>query len=281
MIIGGHVSSAGGILNALTRGQAQGFQTIQIHPTGPQSWAGPTVTDETATQFQASMAEYSIKSAFFHNIYLANFASPEERVWQGAIRISTQYLELAVKMGVSGVVTHVGSHKGSGFEAVLPDLAERLKRMLGEAPEGRFLIENTAGAGGSIGRTLVEIEQIIEAVGAPSDRLGVCIDTCHAFAAGIPLQTPEGWQAFMHEFQERLGMERLACMHLNDSKGAFDSNKDRHENIGDGMIGLEGFKHIVSDPRLKILPGIMEVPGLEGKGPDIANRERLEHLQST
>ena len=279
MIIGGHVSAAGGCLNALTRAQERGFKAIQIHPTGPQSWAGPTTTDSVAAEFKGRAPECGVDKAFFHNIYLANFASAEERVWQGAIRISVQYLELAHKMGVGGVVTHLGSHKGSGFEAVLPDLIARLQRMLAEAPAGRFLIENTAGAGGTIGRSLVEIEQIINGVGAPPERLGVCIDTCHAFASGIPIQTNEGWAGFMTEFEQRLGLKRLACMHLNDSKGEFDSNKDRHQNIGDGMIGLEGFRHIVTDSRLQDVPGIMEVPGVEHTGPDAANREKLEALQ--
>ena len=279
LTVGGHVSSAGGPLKALERGQALGFTGIQMHPTAPQSWAKPTVSDETAAEFKARMNEYGICSAFFHNIYLNNFATPLESGWHASIAISTAYLTLASKMGVSGTVTHLGSHKGAGMEIALPRITEGLKRVLAETPDDSiFTIENTAGAGGTIGRSLEEIQMIIDSLGDAKHRVSVCIDTCHAYASGIPIHTLEGFNIFMAEFEQRLGLQKLACMHMNDSKGEFGSNKDRHENIGDGQIGYDGFRHIVNDPRVASIPLLMEVPGLEEKGPDVANRERIEAL---
>ena len=279
--VGGHVSSAGGPLKALERGQALGFRAIQMHPTAPQSWAKPTVSDETAAQFKATMPDFGIQAAFFHNIYLNNFATPLESGWHASIAISNAYLTLSSKMGVLGTVTHLGSHKNAGMEAALPRISEGLKRVLAETPKNSvFTIENTAGAGGTIGRSLEEIEMIIDSLGEAGARVTVCIDTCHAYASGIPIHTLEGFNIFMQEFEERLGLEKLACLHVNDSKGDFGSNKDRHENIGDGMIGYEGFRHIVNDPRIQRIPLLMEVPGVDEKGPDIANRERIEGLLS-
>ncbi|MCC2632091.1 MAG: deoxyribonuclease [Patescibacteria group bacterium] len=276
--IGGHVSCAGGPLKALERAEALGFNTLQIHPSAPQSWAKPSVTDEVAAEYKEKTVKSGLHSSFFHNIYLTNFASENPAIWHGCIESSKSYMSLAAKMGVQGVVTHLGSHKGAGMEEVMPRLVEGLKRLLdGCSTESTFLIENTAGAGGTIGRSLIEIEMILEQVLPHHKNVGICIDTCHAFASGINIHTAEGVEAFLNEFKTRFGLEKLACIHLNDSKNAFGTNKDRHENIGQGHIGDSGFLSILNHPDLATVPLIMEVPGYEEKGPDKLN---LEHVRS-
>ncbi|MBU6389146.1 deoxyribonuclease IV [Patescibacteria group bacterium] len=278
-ILGGHVSAAGGALKAIDRAVELGFATLQIHPTSPQAWAKPAIPDDTAAAFTAGLQKNRLNSAFFHNIYLTNFASENQAGWHGSIEISKSYLQLSARMGVSGVITHLGSHKGAGLDAVLDRVVDGIKRMLAEAPaDAYFLIENTAGAGGTIGRTLAEIERITERIWPEYQNVGICIDSCHAFASGIPIHTAEGLESFLQEFQTRFGLAALRCLHLNDSKGDFASNKDRHENIGDGSLGLEAFRHIVNHPKLQTVPMVMEVPGIENKGPDRENLQRLQAL---
>jgi deoxyribonuclease-4 len=277
--LGGHVSCSGGVLKAIERAEALEFNCLQIHPTAPQSWGKPTTTDEEAADFAKTLPERGIRQAFFHNIYLTNFASESQSGWHGSIEITKSYMALAAKMKVDGVVTHLGSHKGIGMVNVLDHLTEGLNRMLSESPpEATFLIENTAGAGGSIGRSLEEIQMILDKVWPLHPNVGICIDTCHAFASGIPIHTQKGLNLFVKEFKERFGMEALRCIHLNDSKNEFNTFKDRHQNIGDGFIGNEAFSRILHNPDLQKVPFIMEVPGLEDKGPDAGNRDRVRAL---
>lgn len=279
-IIGGHVSAAGGVLKALDRAEELGFRAIQIHPTAPQSWGSPKVTDEDAATFKNTATKRGVEVAFFHNIYLCNFAAENAPGWYGSITVTTNYLKLASKMGVIGAVTHVGSHKGAGMESTIERIVDGISRVLDNAPEDAcFIIENTAGAGGTIGRTLEEIQMMTDRIWPKHKNLGICIDTCHAFASGIPIHTEEGLEAFVKEFEERFGLEALRCIHLNDSKTPFNSNRDRHENIGDGEIGLDGFRPLLHHPKLVQVPLIMEVPGIEDKGPDIVNRQRVEQLE--
>lgn len=282
MILGGHVSAAGGILKAIDRGQALEFEAIQIHPTAPQTWAKPKTTPEEGQQFAQMYPKAGIQAVFFHNIYLTNFAAESNEHWHATIGITRSYLELAAQCQAAGVVTHLGSHKGNGFTNTMDRVTEGLKRVLGEVPEeSYFLIENTAGAGGTIGRSLEEVEQLVIKLKHDYPNVGVCIDTCHAFASGIPIHTEEGLEAFLQEFESRLGLENLRCIHLNDSKTEFGSNRDRHENLGDGYFTNEGFARILRHPALQQVPFIMEVPGIDGKsGPDAANRDRARSLAS-
>lgn len=280
MILGGHVSAAGGVLKALDRAASLEFEAIQIHPSAPQTWKKPATSDEEAAEFKMLAPSKGVKATFFHNIYLGNFAAEQNGHWQGTIEITKSYLTLAAKMGALGVVTHTGSHKGNGFDTTLQRVTEGIGRALAESPaEAKYLIENTAGAGGTIGRTLEEIEQIITPLWKHYPNVGICIDTCHAFASGIPIHEPAGLEAFLTEFDERFSLEALTCIHLNDSKTPFNSNRDRHENIGDGELGLEAFRTIVNHPKLQTVPLIMEVPGIENTGPDAINRDRVKALR--
>lgn len=279
--IGAHVSAAGGMIKALERGDKMGFTVIQLHPSPPQSWSKPKITDEDIVLFNDTLSKSIIKKVFFHNIYLANFASTDQNIWNNGIATTQSYLELGNKIHNQGTVTHLGSHKGLGLNAVLPQLVNGLKIALSKmSPESPFIIENTAGGGGTIGRTLEEINLITDQISSDYPEVKICIDTCHAFAAGIPIHTEEGLNQFVEEFKRRFGLDRLACIHLNDSKNPFNSNKDRHENIGDGFIGNEAFARIFHHPDLQEVPFILEVPGIDGNGPDQINRIRVEKLAS-
>jgi deoxyribonuclease IV len=274
-LIGGHVSCAGGPLKALERAQELEFPVMQIHPSAPQTWAKPTVTDETAAQFKATAADFGVQATFFHNVYLCNFASPNPAGWHASITITTHYLSLATKMGALGAVTHVGSHKGAGMAEVLPRVVEGLRKTLeASSSDVYFLIENTAGGGGTIGRSLEEIQMITDELWKHHKNVGICIDTCHAFAAGIPVHTNEGLESFLREFDERFGLDALKCIHLNDTKLPFGSHRDRHANIGEGEMGTDGLRPFLTHPKLRSVPFLLEVPGLENAGPDRPNRER-------
>lgn len=277
MLIGAHVSVAGGIMNAFDRAQEIGAAAVQIHPTAPQTWRRLALSPETVTEFRAQVGETGLDAFFFHAVYLINLATAREDLLaqsEGSLR---HYLEMANLLGVRGVVFHPGSHKGLGFDVVLPQMAAAMKAALDGAPgESLLLIENSAGAGDNIGSTFAQIGRMMEAVG--NDRVRLCLDTAHAFTAGYDLASAEGLAAMDEELEREIGFPRLAAIHANDSKAPFGSNRDRHENIGDGFIGAEAFRRILADQRLQKAPFLLEVPGLEHKGPDRANIERLRDL---
>jgi deoxyribonuclease-4 len=277
MLIGAHVSIAGGILTAFERAQEIGAEAVQIHPTPPQTWRRLTVSPETVTEFHSQMEATGLDAFFLHAVYLINLATAREDLLaqsEGSLR---HYLEMANVLGARGVIFHPGSHKGLGFDEVLPQMAATMKGALDGAPgETLLIIENSAGAGNNIGSSFSQIGRMMEAVG--NDRVRLCLDTAHAFTAGYDLTSEEGLAAMDDELELEIGFSRLAAIHANDSKFPFGSNRDRHENIGDGFIGAEAFRRILADRRLQQAPFLLEVPGLEHKGPDRANVERLRDL---
>jgi deoxyribonuclease-4 len=223
------------------------------------------------------MAETSLDAFFFHAVYLINLATAKEELLTQSKGSLRHHLEMANLLGVRGVIFHPGSHKGQGFETVLPQMAEAMRWTLAETEgESLLIIENSAGAGANIGSSFSQIRQMMEAVDDP--RLRFCLDTAHAFTAGYDLRDAEGLERTVEELGREIGFERLAAIHANDSKAAFGSNVDRHQNIGDGEIGLEAFRRILADPRLTTAPLILEVPGFERQGPDRTNVERLRAL---
>lgn len=275
--IGAHVSAQGGICSAFDRALEIGAEAVQIHPTPPQTWRRLHPTEEEVATFKRRMAETHLGAFFFHAVYLINLATAKEDLLaqsRGSLRHS---LEMANLLGVRGVIFHPGSHKGQGFEPVLPQMAEAMRTALAES-EGAslLLIENSAGSGANIGSSFTQIAAMMEAVDDP--RVGLCLDTAHAFTAGYDLRSPEGLGRMVTELGQEVGFERLHAIHANDSKAPFASNVDRHQNIGDGEIGAEGFRRLLADPQLQRAPFILEVPGLERQGPDRANVERLREL---
>ena len=279
MKIGAHVSTAGGISNAVARGQEIGCEAIQIFGSSPQAWAFKPVSGEQIERFKQGLIDADIGSVFLHAIYLINLGTPSEETLQKGIDSLINYMNLAADIGADGVIVHPGSHGGRGFEAVLPQAAEAIKTVLDTAPEGPCLaVENMAGMGQHIGAKFDELGWILDAVDSP--RLKICLDTQHAFAAGYDLTNPQGIQAMLAELDSGPGSANVAAVHANDSKRVCGSGVDRHDNIGDGFIGEEGFAAIMANSAFAEVPFLLEVPGFEGKGPDQQNMDLLKKIRS-
>ncbi|HXM58788.1 MAG TPA: deoxyribonuclease IV [Candidatus Dormibacteraeota bacterium] len=279
-ILGAHVDSSGGLHLAFERAAAMGADAIQVHPTPPHYWGSPKLDDERIERFREAAAAAGRPPFYFHAVYLINLAGDDRTLRQRSESTLAGYLAAADKLGISGVIFHTGSHKGVGFEQCLPQITDHLKRVMERADPStaRLLIENNAGMGGCVGARFEELRAMMDAVGDP--RIGVCYDTCHAFASGYDERTVEAAEATLDEWERVIGLEKLEVVHCNDSQTGLGSNRDRHANIGQGEIGEDGFRALLHDPRLREIPFILEVPGFDGKGPDAANLEILRRLAS-
>ncbi len=277
-ILGAHVDSSGGLHLAFERAAAIGAEAIQVHPTPPNYWGSPKLDDERVERFREAAETAGNPPFYFHAVYLINLAGDDATLRQRSESTLAGYLAAADRLGISGVIFHTGSHKGAGFEARLPTISEHLKRVMERANpvRARLLIENNAGLGGCVGARFEELRALIDATQDP--RVTSCFDTCHAFASGYDERTPEAARATIDEWDRVVGLERLEAIHCNDSQSALGSNRDRHANIGQGEIGEDGFRALLHDPRLGAVPFILEVPGLDGRGPDAANLKVLRRL---
>ncbi|MGH7904170.1 MAG: deoxyribonuclease IV [Candidatus Dormibacteraceae bacterium] len=276
--LGAHVEARGGIHNAFAGAAAMGAQAIQVHPTPPHYWGSPKLDDERVAAFEEAAAAAGRPPFFFHAVYLINLAATDAVLGSRSESTLAGYLAAGDRLGIDGVIFHTGSHKGAGFEACLPQVAEHLRRVMERADprRTRLLIENNAGSGDCVGARFEELAAMLEAV--PDPRIGVCIDTCHAFASGYDIRTAEQAAGMLDELERVIGLGRVEAIHCNDSQAALGSNRDRHANIGLGEIGEEGFRALLHDPRLARMPFILEVPGVDGQGPDAANLEVLHRL---
>ncbi|TME18792.1 MAG: deoxyribonuclease IV [Chloroflexi bacterium] len=277
-ILGAHVEARHGLWNAFPNAAAIGAEAIQVHPTPPGFWGSPKPSDEDVEKFKAAYAEAGRPPFYFHAVYLINLASDDPKVNPRSESTLTGYLHAADKLGINGVIFHVGSHRGDGFESSLPKVTARIKGALARSDpqQTRLLIENNAGAGGCVGARFEEIQAILAAV--DDRRVGACFDTCHAFASGYDLRTPELARDTLDEWARVIGLARLEAVHCNDSMTGLGSMRDRHQNVGLGEIGEAGFRALLHDPRLEETPFILEVPGFEGTGPDAANMDILRRL---
>ena len=277
-LIGAHVSSAGGPHKVFPKALEMGAEAVQIFLSAPQQWKAPVLTDENVELFLAAKAEAGLP-VFLHGVYLMNFGGQDAAILEKSVTSLANYLRWADRLGAKGTIFHVGSHLGLGFEAVLPQMCRLLSQALDEAGNESWLIlENNAGVGNCCGRNFAELGAIIRDLGG-DPRVKVCIDTCHAFAMGYDISTPHGCEAAVSEFEREIGLERLVAVHANDSKTPLGGIRDRHENIGDGEIGYDGFKAVMSHPAFAGIPFLLEVPGLEKKGPDAENIGRLQRIR--
>jgi deoxyribonuclease IV len=277
MLIGGHVSTRGGIDKAVDNAVAIGAEVIQTHPSPPQTWRRLTIDDAMLQSYTDKANAAGLRAHYFHAVYLINLATTSDLLLKQSIGSLVFYMELADRIGADGVIFHPGSHKGVGFEPMLPKIAGAMRDVLARSPSRpKLIVENSAGQGGCVGCSFDEVARIVDAVG--SERVAVCLDTAHAFANGYDLRTPDGVDAALRRFDETIGLDQLAAVHANDSRAEFQSNVDRHANIGDGFIGEDGFRRMLNDPRLRDLPWILEVPGLEKHGPDLFNVNKLREL---
>jgi len=275
MLVGGHVSIAGGLNKAISRAEAQGFEVIQTFASSPRSFSVTNYTNEQITAFnQAMKASKIVKQLFFHAIYLINLASQKPYLLDLSIKSLIGYLNFGAKVNCSGTIFHVGSSKDLEFKDVKEQVAAAIKQVLAQTPKSQYLImESAAGAGNVIGDSLEELTWLYNQV--DSSRLKVCLDTQHLWANGINVADKEIFGKWLKQFDQQIGIENLVCLHINDSKSPIGSKLDRHENIGMGFIGKTGFKNILNQPLLKNKPLILEVPGIKGEGPDKENRELL------
>jgi deoxyribonuclease IV len=280
MYIGAHVKSSGGVWNAIANAVALGCEAVQFFAGSPRTWAPTVYKDAAAARFVTERAASPIRFVVIHTIYLINLASAKEDFYEKSVTALAGAVAAAEQLGADAVVTHVGSHQGAGFDAGLQRVQTALRRVLSES-EGsgvRLLLENTAGAGGTMGVDFDELGAMIRAADN-HPRLGLCLDTAHLFEAGFDLRTAAGLDEALTRLDDACGLDRLVMLHLNDSKTPQGSNRDRHENIGGGELGLDGFGAIVNHPALADIPGILEVPGFDGDGPDLRNVEILRTLQ--
>ncbi len=277
MYLGAHMSIAESITLAPERGEAVGCEAIQIFSRSPRMLRNtkPLTTDETAA-FQANLAAHHITRAVIHANYLINLASPKKSMLKASRIAFVEELDRAQLLGIRDVIFHPGAHMGKGEAFGIRTIAESLDWCLdhANAPDVFAVLENTAGGGSTVGVTFEQIADVIRAASHP-DRLGSCVDTCHAFAAGYDFRTPEGYASLTRTLDETVGLPHVRAFHLNDSKGDLGSHADRHENIGKGKIGLEGFRPLVNDVRFAQLPGCLEYPG-----DDAGYRRNLKALRS-
>ena len=278
MRLGAHESIAGGLYKAFHRAQSVGCETVQIFVKSNRAWAVKPLTEGDIARFKAQAEETGIQPVVGHASYLLNLGTPDESLWTRSRDTLTVELERCEALDVSYLVLHPGSHMGTGEEAGLARVAQALGEVHTATPglRAQILLETTAGQGTGLGHRFEHLAWLIEHT-PEGERLGVCLDTCHVFAAGYELRTPEGYAATMETFDRIVGLARLKAIHLNDSKGDLGSRRDRHEHIGKGCIGLEGFRHVLNDARLAGLPGLLETP----KGDDLReDRENLAVLRS-
>lgn len=279
LAFGSHVSASGGVDKAIPRAEALDLESVQIFSKNERQWQAKPLDPAVVQNFRDEVARTGLTKLVVHDSYLINLASPKEDILAKSIPAFTDELTRCDELGIPHLVTHPGAHTGSGVDAGIAKFAESLNRILGSLPESRTItcLETTAGQGTSLGRTFEEIAAIIDLV-EDKARVGVCLDTCHIFAAGYDIRTPETYAETMTRFGEVIGFERLMVIHLNDSKNPLGSFKDRHDHIGDGLIGLEGFRNIVNDRRLDGIPGILETEKDDAGDYDRRNIATLKSL---
>jgi deoxyribonuclease-4 len=277
MPLGAHVSTAGGLSTCVGRAQALGAECMQIFLSAPQRWQHPRHTDEQVEEFQRLIGESGIRPNFAHATYLINLAAGDPLLRERSIDNLRAYREWADRIGLAGVVVHVGSARGQSVEDAEVQIASALEEVLAEETQCALLLENSAGSGEYLGSRFQQIGSVFDRLGR-DPRLGLCMDTAHTFASGYDLRVDEGIQRAVDEVAEYIGVDRLRLIHANDSKVGLNSAVDRHENIGKGMLGEQAFERMLAHPMLAPLPWVLEVPGYDDKGPDLPNLVELKRL---
>jgi deoxyribonuclease-4 len=279
MLLGAHVSPAGGPAKAVDRGMELACRAIQIFNQNPRAWKPTTYSDEQVEAFREAMAASRVKALVIHAVYLLNPASEDRDIREKSIASLTASLQAGAALGAVSVVLHPGSalKNGGDVGAALDRAAEAIKEALAESEDCALHLENTAGAGGTLGRSFEELATLIEGAGG-GKRLGACLDSCHLLASGYDVRTANSLAGVLDEFDRAVGLDRLGSLHVNDSMTELGSNRDRHANLGDGEIGAEGCAAFLSEPRFEGLACIFEGPGASGKAidpVDMANAWRL------
>jgi len=278
--VGAHLSIAGAIYEAIDRAVHLECDCLQIFSRNPRTWQAKALSDEDAGEFRRRRQSAGLDPVVVHVPYLINLCSSEPDLYQRSIKEFAADLVRAARIGADYFVSHVGSHKGAGETAGLGQIASALQIILADAPGTVLvLLENTAGSANSLGHRFEQLQAILETTDRPG-RLGLCLDTAHAYEAGYDVASPDGLDRTLDELDRRVGLEHLKIIHANDSKTEPGSHRDRHEHIGRGTIGLEGFRTIVNHPSLRDLPFILETP-IDTGGDTARDLRVLRSLRST
>jgi deoxyribonuclease IV len=284
MLIGAHVSPAGGPANAVARGVERGCRAIQIFNQSPRQWKPTTYDDEKVAAYKEALEGSDVEALLIHAVYLVNCASEDEEMREKSLASLIGSLRAGAALGAVGVVLHAGSALKNGPDAAIKRAAETIAEALKESDGCDLHLENTAGAGGTLGRTFQELAAMIDGAGGRK-RLRACLDSCHLLASGYDIRTAEGLSGVLDEFDKVVGLDRLGSLHVNDSVAPLGSNRDRHAPLGEGELGVEGCTAFLSEPRFDGLPCIFEGPGMAGKAVEpvdmaIAWRMRAEGLNA-
>jgi deoxyribonuclease-4 len=281
-MLGAHMSTAGGVDKAVWAASKIGFQTVQLFTKNNNQWKAPPLTDAHRDAFRRALAESGVSRPVAHNSYLINLASPDDALWNRSVDAMTVEVERCEALGIGDLVAHPGAHVGAGEKAGLDRVARALDEVHRRTRGCGVTIdlETTAGQGTCLGHRFEHLAGILARVGEP-ERLGVCIDTCHIFAAGYSLAPKEGYDETMDRLDRTVGLGRVRVWHLNDSRRERGSRVDRHAGIGRGHLGLEPFRHVVHDPRFRPIPLILETPKGEEGGEDLdaLNYRTLRRLE--
>ena len=275
--LGAHMSIAGGVSYALERAASVKSNAVQVFTKNNRQWQGPPLAQVDVDRWNEQKPIHQIGDAVSHASYLINMASPQEPLWEKSVVAHQDELKRAHAYAIPHVVLHPGSHTGSGLDGGIARIAAGLNRIHAATPEcadTMTLLELMAGQGATIGGSITELRRIIDQVDDRA-RVGICMDTCHAFAAGYDLRTLDGYEAMLEELDRELGLAVLKCWHVNDSKGSLGSHLDRHVHIGEGEIGNEGFRFVLNDRRWDGIPMLLETPKEDDLKEDRMNLQRL------
>jgi len=282
MLLGAHMSIAGGVYNAVLDGEKAGCDVVQIFTKQSNQWKAKELTDEDVARFIDEQKRSGVKVVCAHTSYLINLGSPDDELYRKSIEAFKIEMERCDILKIPQLVMHPGSHVGSGEDAGLKRIADAFNKILGDIPDGKtsICIETTAGQGTNLGYKFDQLARLIDMTDDKS-RMSVCLDTCHIFSAGYPLRDPNEYRATMKQFDDTIGLKKLQVIHFNDSKKPFGERKDRHEHIGEGELGLEPFRNMMNDRRLNRVPKILETPKSDDLHEDIENLEKLRSLVKT
>jgi deoxyribonuclease IV len=280
VLLGAHVSTGGGLVNGYARGVEIGAKAIQVFNQSPRMWRPTRWKDDDVESFRDSMSRGPIESVVIHAVYLVNCAAKDPEVRSKSLASLIHSLQMGDAIGADGVVVHPGSTVGEPHDEALARVGDVVKEALAESEGCPLLLEDTAGAGNTLGRSFEELAGLIERAG-DHERLGICLDSCHLLASGFDVRTPEGIEKVMDDCVALLGDGRLRCLHINDSQTPLGSNRDRHAPLGEGQLGRQGCAAFLSEPRFEGLPVIFEGPGVEGRAPAGADMEQMRKLRTS
>jgi deoxyribonuclease IV len=276
VLFGAHCS--GGVKKALDNAVEMGADAVQLFVQSPRTWRFPEHDPADLEAFR-SKREAAGLPALVHALYLVNLAAPDDAIYAKSVDTMRATVDAACAIEADGVIFHIGSHLGAGFETGLARVVPALEQVLDRCNERTWLLmENSAGAGGTMGRSIDELVAIFDALGR-HERLGVCLDSCHLFVSGVDVTDAPTWNALLADLDARIGLDRLRALHANDAKAPLGSNRDRHDNIGEGLIG-EGLGVFLAHPKVQGLPVVLEVPGADGKGPNADEIRKLRELHA-